>query len=261
VDDAGTRFDSEAAKPARRVVALAPHLAELMHEVGAGDALVGTVRGADWPASVAHLPQVGDAGGIDVERVLALQPDLVLTWGSGNRPSDIARLRALGLRVFVSEPRRLADVPRSLRALGILTGRAEAGEAAARRYEARLQALRRQTSDPVAVFVQIWDRPLMTVNGAHLISQAVQHCGGRNVFHALPALSGSVSREEVLSRRPGAIVVLAPPGRADEWIAGWERFAALGIRPVALDPDLLTRATSRLLLGVEAVCGLLERRA
>ena len=256
LDDRGRPVDANT--PARRVVALAPHLAELMHDVGAGTALVGVVRGADYPAPVAQLPHVGDAAGIDAERVLALRPDLVLAWGSGNRAADIATLESLGLRVYVNEPRALPDVARTLRAVGALTGHASEGERAARRYESALAALRAPASEAVAVFVQIWDRPLMTVSGAHLISQVLQHCGGRNVFAALPGLAGSVSHEDVLRAHPRAILVLAPPERAAEWSAAWERFERLRGRSVSLDPDLVTRATPRLLRGVEAVCAAVQ---
>jgi len=253
VDDRGKAFDG--ATPARRVVALAPHLAELLFHLGAGAALVGAVRGADHPAAAARAPNVGDAAGIDLERVLALRPDLVLAWGSGNRASDLARLEALGLRVFVNEPRVLDDVGRTLRRLGQLTGHARQGEDAALEFETRLAALKAPGGGTVRAFVQIWDRPLMTVSGAHLISQVLNHCGGRNVFAGLPALAGSVSREAVLSARPEAILVLAPPAQARDWIATWSAFEGMNGRAVvALDPDVLTRATPRLLRGVEQVC-------
>ncbi len=254
-DDRGRRFETE--PPARRVVALAPHLAELMHDVGAGEALVGAVRGADYPAPVALLPSVGDAAGIDVERLLALRPDLVLAWGSGNRAADIATVQALGLRVFVNEPRTLQDVARALRTLGAITGHGADGERAARRYESALSALRAPAAVALPVFVQIWDRPLMTVSGAHLISEALQHCGARNVFAQLPGLTASVSREEVLGERPRAILVLAPPGRTAQWTAAWDELASMRGRAVPLDPDLLTRATPRLLEGVKALCAAL----
>jgi len=245
--------------PATRVVALAPHLAELVHDVGAGEALVGVVRGADYPPPVVQLPSVGDAAGIDVERLLALRPDLVLAWGSGNRSADIATLEALGLPVFVNEPRTLQDVARALRTVGAITGHGANGELAARRYESALSALRAPASEPLPVFVQIWDRPLMTVSGTHLISEVLRHCGGRNVFAQLPGLTASVSREEVLSARPRAILVLAPPGQGAQWSSDWDGFASLGGRTVPLDPDLLTRATPRLLKGVEALCSALRR--
>jgi iron complex transport system substrate-binding protein len=253
VDDRGQTFDDAA--PARRIVALAPHLAELLFDVGAGAALVGAVRGADHPAAAARVPNVGDAAGIDLERVLALHPDLVLAWGSGNRASDLSRLEALGLRVFVNEPRVLADVGKTLRRLGRLTGRSRQGERAAAAFDTALAALEATGADAVPAFVQIWDRPLMTVSGAHLISQALHHCGGRNVFAGLPALAGSVSREAVLSARPAAILVLAPPAQAREWVTAWSAFEAMNGRAlVALNPDLLTRPTPRLLRGVEQVC-------
>lgn len=258
-DDRGRTLDAGAA--ARRVVALAPHLAELLHEIGAGTDLVGVVRGADFPEAVKQVAQVGDASGIDLERVLALRPDLVLAWESGNRASDLARLEALGLRLFVSEPRDLSAVPSTLRRLGRLSGREQAGEQAAAAFEARLHVLRARAAAPVPTFVQIWDKPLMTISGEHLISQVLRHCGGDNVFAALPAPAASVALESVLVRDPAVILVLAPPGRAGEWTAAWsrlERLRAVHAHQVtALDPDLLTRATSRLLRGVEAVCRVL----
>lgn len=253
VDDRGKAFDD--ATPARRIVALAPHLAELLFDLGAGAALVGAVRGADHPPAAARTAKVGDAAGIDLERVLALQPDLVLAWGSGNRASDLARLEALGLRVFVNEPRVLADVGTTLRRLGHLSGRARDGENAAVAFETALAALQVPGGSAVPAFVQIWDRPLMSVSGTHLISQALHHCGGRNVFAGLPALVGSVSREAVLSARPALILVLAPPAKAHEWARAWSAFANTNARAVvALDPDVLTRATPRLLRGVEQLC-------
>lgn len=258
-DDRGRTLDAGVA--AQRVVALAPHLAELLHEIGAGSHLVGVVRGADFPEAVKQVAQVGDASGIDLERVLALRPDLVLAWGSGNRASDLVRLEALGLRLFVSEPRDLSAVPSTLRRLGRLSGREQAGEQAAAAFEARLRTLHARAATPVSTFVQIWDRPLMTINGEHLISQVLRHCGGDNVFAALPAPAASVALELVLVQDPAVILVLAPPARAGEWTAAWsrlERLRAVRTQQVtALDPDLLTRATSRLLRGVEAVCRVL----
>ncbi|MCW5622952.1 MAG: ABC transporter substrate-binding protein, partial [Burkholderiales bacterium] len=193
MDDRGKTLDAGVA--ARRVVALSPHLAELLHEIGAGTDLVGVVRGADFPEAVKQVVQVGDASGIDLERVLALRPDLVLAWESGNRASDLARLEAMGLRLFVSEPRDLSAVPSTLRRLGRLSGREQAGEQAAAAFEARLRVLRARATASVPTFVQIWDSPLMTISGEHLISQALHHCGGDNVFAALPALAASVALE------------------------------------------------------------------
>lgn len=268
VDDAGRRLAADA--PPRRIVALAPHLAELVHAAGAGDRLVGTVRGADFPDAVRGLPSVGDAAGIDAERVLALRPDLVLAWTSGNRPADLARLERAGLTVFRSEPRALDDVGATLRRIGKLAGTADAAESAALRYEAALarvappdgvarRAPRGGEKPPPKVFVQIWDRPLMTVNGGHLISRLVSRCGGRNAFADLPVLAGSISLEAVLAADPEVILAAVAPGQEPAAVAAWQRWPQLRAvaagRVHAIDADLVTRATPRILAGVERVCG------
>jgi iron complex transport system substrate-binding protein len=261
-DDAGHTLD--AALPARRIVALAPHLAELVHAAGAGAALVGAVRGSDYPEAVRVVPGVGDAAGIDIERVLGLRPDLVLAWATGNRATDVARLEALGLRVFRSEPRTLEEVASTLRRIGQLAGTAQAADQAARRYE---QALARISAEPQprppAVFIQIWDVPLMTVNGQHLASSLVARCGGRNVFAALPVLAGSVSLEAVLAADPQLIIVTAAPGREQVQLAAWQRWPKLSAVAAgqvhAIDPDLMTRATPRILEGLAQVCGWIRR--
>ena len=258
-DDRGRRV--RLAAPARRIVALAPNLAELTYDAGAGAALAGVVRGSDYPASVARLPTVGDAAGIDLERVLALRPDLVLAWLSGNRASDLERLERLGIPVFGSEPQRLRDVPATLRRLGELAGTQAPAERAALAFEAGLARHSARTQFPaVPVFVQIWDAPLMTVNERHLISDMLSTCGGRNVFADLPTLAGSVSLEAVLAADPAVIIVATGPGQ--DPTAAWRRLPRLRAvqagRVYPIDPDLISRATPRILDGVELVCGWLR---
>lgn len=258
-DDAGHTLHT--VPPAQRIVALAPHLAEIVHDAGAGDRLVGAVRGSDYPAAVRRVPGVGDAAGIDVEKVLALRPDLVLAWASGNRATDVARLEALGLRVFRSEPRTLEHVASTLRRIGRLAGSYLAADAAARRYEAALArvAAPKPEAGVQAVFIQIWDSPLMTVNGQHLASGLVSRCGGRNVFAALPVLAGSVSLESVLTADPQVIIATVAPGREKAVKAAWQRWpnmrAVAAGRVHAIDADLMTRATPRILEGLSLVCG------
>ena len=258
VDDTGHALQAD--PPARRIVALAPNLAELVFDAGAGDRLVGAVRGSDYPPAAAQVAGVGDAAGIDVERVLALRPDLVLAWAGGNRPADVERLETLGLRVYRSEARTLEDVASSLRRIGRLAGTATAAEAAARRYETALAGIlpRSAQRGRPAVFIQIWDKPLMTVNGRHLVSRIVERCGGRNVFADLPVLAGSVSLEAVLAANPDVIVAAVAPGGEAAVAGAWRRWTKVHAvargQVHAIDADLVTRATPRILQGVRSVC-------
>jgi iron complex transport system substrate-binding protein len=259
VDDAGHALVFERAP--QRIISLSPHLTELLFAVGAGPQLVGVDSASDYPPAARKIPRIGDFSRVNLERVLAAKPDLVVAWSEGNRAVDIHQLKRLGLPVLSTDARRLEDVARLLRLLGQATGHAENGEAAAERFSLRLRAMRLghpRRDTPLAVFYQVWDRPLMTVGGSHWISEALALCGGRNVFDDIESASPVVSREAVLLRAPEVVVGGSDaPGLLQQW----QRFAALpAVRNngfVRVDADLLHRPTPRLLDGVEALCAAL----
>lgn len=259
VDDGGHVL--EFGQAPQRVISLSPHLTELLFAVGAGTQLVGVDSASDYPPAARKIPRIGDFSRVNLERVLAAKPDLVVAWSGGNRAVDIHQLKRLGLPVLLTDARRLEDVDRLLRLLGQATGHAENGEAAADRFSRRLRAMRLDQPSrdtPLAVFYQVWDRPLMTVGGSHWISDALVLCGGRNVFDDIASASPVVSREAVLLRAPEAVV----GGRdAPGLLHQWQRFAALPAVKnngfVRVDADLLHRPTPRLLDGVEALCAAL----
>ena len=245
-------------QPAARVISLSPHLAELMYAVGAGDRLVGTVRDSDFPAEAAEIAQIGDAAGLDFERIVHLRPDVVLAWGSGNRSVDVARLRSLGLRVLVMEPQRLKDISRHLRLLGDLTGRIKQAQAAAQAFEQRLDALSARYANraPVRVMFEIWHRPLFTVNANHIISKVLALCAAQNIFANLPRLAGEISVEQVLLLDPDVIVVGSEA--EDAGIRNWTQYsylkAARGGNVFTVSADLITRQTPRIVDAAERIC-------
>ena len=258
-DDRGTLLVLDA--PARRVVTLVPSLSELVYATGGAASLIAVDSSSNYPLAVANLPRIGDAAGLDLERILALHPDLVFGWLSGNKPSDIARLEQLGVKVFLSEPRRLTDIPRTLRVMGTLLGTAGVGEEQARAFERRLQSLHTLAAGAraVSVFFEVWHQPLITVNGQHLISDVLTLCGGSNVFESLPALAPAVSLESVLLADPEVIIATDVPRDA---LAAWNRtprLRAVQRRQIyELHPDLITRATPRVLEGAEKICRWLD---
>jgi len=261
-DDAGTQV--EIAHPARRVIAIAPDLAELVYAAGAGQWLIATVRGADYPPQVAALPSVGDASGLDFERIRQLEPDLVVAWGSGNKPADIARLRAGPVATLVLEPHTLDDVARHIRLVGALAGTRAVAEAAAERFEQGLHRLRKRYAHAgvINVVVQIWQQPLFTVGPAHPLSDALDVCGARNGLADYPLLAGPVPIEDVLTAN--ADVILSVTGLpVAETRARWQRLLSIPGRippkVISMDPDLLTRSGPRLLDGVAQLCGRLDQ--
>lgn len=251
--------------PARRIVTLAPHLAELVYAAGAGDRLVGTVAYSDEPAAARSVTRIGDAFRIDYEQLLALQPDLVLGWPSGNTARTLDRVRALGLRVVGLEPGSLDDIPAHLAAIGALAGTDAVAEPAASRLRDRLARLRQRYGGarPVPVFYQVSGEPLVTVTSAHFIGQALTLCGGANVFGDLPGLTPVVGREAVLATRPAVIFVSEPATGSDPAaLAAWRRWTVLPAvaagRVVPVDPSLMSVPGPRLVTGIERLCAVLE---
>ena len=252
------------AQPAQRIVSLAPSLAELAFAAGAGGRLVGVARYSDYPPEARAVPQVGDAARVDFERVAALKPDLILAWKSGNSPSDFERLERLGYPAFVSEPARLADVARLLRAIGALAGSLPEAERAAAGFERDIAALRARhaKASGVRVFYLIWHRPLLTVNGAHIISDVISLCGGRNVFADVAQLTPNVSIEAVIAAKPEVILGGGSAGGEKEFAARWRASAVEPLNRLPayyVNPDHIQRQTPRIVEGARAVCAALER--
>jgi iron complex transport system substrate-binding protein len=251
-------------KPAARIVSLAPHLTELLYAAGAGSRLVGAVDFSDFPAAARSLPRVGSDARIDLEAVLALRPDLVVAWPNAGSLRTVERLAELGMPVFRSEPRELDDIARTLQRLGRLAGSEPQADAAAAAFSTRAGALRERYAArrPVRVFYQIWDRPLLTVNGAHVISKVIAVCGGENVFAAAPLLVPEVDREAVLRANPEAIVASGSNDAQPQWLEAWRRLpglAAVGRGQLyAIPPDLIQRHTPRILDGAERLCTFLD---
>jgi iron complex transport system substrate-binding protein len=253
------------AQPARRIVSLAPHITELLYAAGAGAALVGAVDYSDYPRPALALPRIGGHDRLDLERILALQPDLAVAWQSGTAGVTVQRLQALGIPVFYSEPRTLEDIPRDLLRLGQLAGTEAVARQAATDFQQGLQNLRARYAGarPVRVFYQIWQRPLMTVNGAHLISDVIRLCGGENIFAGLSSLAPQVGMEAVLAADPEVIIAGGLAQEQPHWREAWRvwpRLAAVrGDHLYYIPPDLMQRHTPRILQGAEQLCARLEQ--
>jgi iron complex transport system substrate-binding protein len=260
-DDAGNSV--ALAQPARRVVSLAPHVTELLFAAGGGERVVGVMNYSDYPEAARRLPLIGSNDQIDIERVLALKPDLLVVWQSGNTARQLEQLRALGIPIFYSEPRALDDVAASLTRFGRLLGTDQAAQAAAQAYRARVAALTARYAQraPVRVFYQIWDKPLFTLNGEHIVSDALRVCGGQNVFAEMKVVAPSVGIEAVLQRDPEAIVGDERQGRG-AGVNLWRPYKGLlAVRRdnlFTLDGERLTRATPRMLDSVQTLCDKLE---
>lgn len=260
-DDTGQPIILE--KPAQRIISLAPYITELLFAAGAGEAIVGVTAFSDYPEAARSLKQVGGGGGLDLEAIMALQPDLVVAWQSGNPRGQVERLQSLGITVFFSEPRRLQDVPATLRRFGRLAGTESAAAVQVDSFNRRYAELHEEYAQrpQVSVFFQIWDQPLMTLNGEHLFSDVVRLCGGENVFNALSALAPQIDVEAVLLANPDVIVIAADDSDSS-LLAAWQRWPQLSAvkqgHVYAIPREQLVRHSPRILDGAERLCELLD---
>jgi vitamin B12 transport system substrate-binding protein len=242
-----------------RVVSLAPSLTETMLDLGAADLLVGVLDGGERPPALVDLPSVGRYGQLQAEALLSLQPDLVLLWPDSVGAAGRAQLKDLAIAQLVVEPRSLEQLARSFIEIGERIGRADQGHRLARRFESGLAALRERHRRPVPlrVFYQVWDRPLYTLGGRQIVSDALRVCGAENVFAELPLPAPQVSVEAVLQRDP-AVILVSEPGQASAW-KDWPQLTAVKKGQVWAVPDRgLERPSFQMLQATERLCRLLD---
>jgi len=244
-----------------RIVSLAPGTTAMLFAAGAGHCLVGTIAHSKEPAAAEKIPVVGDAETLDFENLLALRPTVVVVAVDVVQRARIDRIRTLGIPVYEVHVTSLGQMPASIRALGALTGTQAAAKLEAGKLEQQLAAIaaRYRGRAPVRVLYQIWDQPIYTIGGKHVINDALTLCGASNIFADLSTAAPAVTREAAVLRNPDLILVSAPPAPAEEWRAAWARFPTLNaVRNGRVLPYTDERMDRMGPLVVEATAGLCE---
>lgn len=266
VDDSGRRV--ALARPATRIVTLAPNATELVFAAGGGRSVVGVIKGSDYPPAATRLPIVGDVTSLDLERIVALAPDLVVTW-PWTTPGEVAWLRGHGVAVFEANPSRIAGIADDIERIGVLAGTRSVAGKAATRFRSELAALERAVpaGPPLTVFYQVSASPIFTLGGSQLVSEAIARCGGRNVFASLPVPAAQVGIEAVLAANPQAIVAGTDGAIRPAWLDGWRRWPEIAAvrngNLFVVDANLLHRPGPRFVEGMKDLCRVLAgaRRA
>lgn len=250
---------------AQRIAALSPGATELLFAAGAGEQVVAVVSYSDYPPEAAAIPSVGSSTRMDIEQLLSLRPDLLIGWVTGNPVEQLELLESLGLPVFYLEPHSFEDISLVIERLALLSGNDEIGRNAAENFRQGMQQLRTAYKDaePVDVFYQVWDEPLMTVNDGHFIGQVITLCGGVNVFGDQARQVPRISLESILSRNPEAIVAGGMGEENRDWLDAWERYSDLTAvqrnNLFFVPPSLIQRPTPRLLDGSRIMCDELDK--
>jgi len=262
VDDSGLSVVLK--QPARRIVSLAPHATELLFAAGAGQQVVGVVDFSDYPESAKSITSVGGYQSLDYEKIISLQPDLIVAWKSGNPAGSIEKLKKMGIPVFITEARMLDDIPGLLMRIGGLTDTQKQAQKVIDQYNKHLSLLRQQNKNKkkVSVFYQIWQQPLMTVNSEHLINKIITLCGGVNIFADMAMLSGAVGMEDILIQNPDVIMINGKEKRFKDWGSAWGQWKQLKAvqekQIFKVNPDTMSRHSPRILQGADEVCGILD---
>lgn len=252
-------------QPAKRIIALAPHIVENVYTAGAGEQLIGVVSYSDFPEAAKSLPIVGGYAKTNLEKILQLKPDLVIAWESGNSDASVARIKQLGFPVYVDQPDQLDDVAKSIRDIGVLAGTGDIAEAAAAEYLKQVDRIRVKdlSQQPVSTFYQVWNSPLRTIHGGHIISDAIELCGGRNIYADETAVSPIINIESILERDPEVILASGMSEAQPEWLNDWKDWPSLKAVKSAnlyfVNPDHIQRHTVRILNGIDSICGQLQQ--
>jgi len=247
---------------ATRVVSLAPSLSEIVVELHSADLLVGVLEGGENLPELAGVPSVGRYGQIDMERLLSLKPDLLLLWPGSVPAAQRDQLKRLGIPTYSAEPHGLDELITQIEAIGVQMGRAEQGQQRAQQLRQQLQALRERyhRDQPLRVFYQVWDKPLYTVGGGQIVSDALEVCGARNVFAELSIPAPQVSLESVLLHNP-EVILAGDQIQLDAWKA-WPQVDAVRHERLLLVPDKgLERPSGQMIEATARLCQLLAAKA
>lgn len=259
-DDDGNTITLQ--KPAQRVISLAPHVTELLFAAGGGSHVVGVVSYSDFPEEAKKIPQIGSNREVDLERIMALKPDLIVVWRHGSSERQIDMVRKLGVPLYHSEPVKLEDIPENVARLGQLMGTEKVANPAAAELRQQLAGLRsRYANRPVVrTFYQVWDKPLYTLSGKHIVSDALRLCGGENIFAKLSVTAPVVSVEGVLQENPEAIFATAEKnyGGVNIWKPYGTLLAVRNDNLFTIDGNLMNRSGPRMIAGAAILCEKLE---
>lgn len=247
-------FLVQAAQAKERVISLAPHLTEMMYALNAGDQLVGVMRFSDYPEAAKKLPVIGDAYALNYEQIVATKPTLVLAWKGGTPEKQITKLRSLKLNVEVINTDTHKDIPLSTAIIARKLGIPDASMPVNALFERDLKALATtyRAAKPMKVFYEIWSQPLMTVGSTHPINEAIELCGGTNVFKDITQPVPTVSREALLARKPQLLLSAAGDDVKPQKTAGETLFPKLPHSTI--NGDLISRMGPRFLQGVKQMC-------
>lgn len=246
------------AAPAERVVSLAPHATELAFAAGLGDKLVAVSERSDYPPQAKDIEKVANYQGIKIERIIALQPDLIIAWPSGNPNGELEKLKQFGLNIYYSQTSTLADIADNIEQLSQYAPDPSIGKHNAEQFRQGLTALKAKynTESPVRYFYQLSEQPIITLAQGKWPSEVFAFCGGVNVFEHSAAPYPQVGKEQVILQNPEVMFTSEHAiANGNIWSQWREQLSAVQHQHIwSLKSDWINRPTPRTLKAIEQVC-------
>ncbi len=246
-----------------RVVTLAPNLTEIVYAVGAGDLLVGNTTFCDYPAEAKQVTKVGDTLQPNIERIIALRPEVIFVSTASQLETFTRQLDERGISVFVTDPHDLEGVFKSIRTLGGLLGHEDEATTLVNKLRARAAAVEERVllRPEVKVFYQVSPQPLWTAGQKSWITDLIRRAGGKSVTAEIEGEWIRYSDESALASRPEAIV-MATGGEKMEVAPALQKSPAVKAgRVYGINGDFLSRPGPRLVDGLEQMARALHPEA
>lgn len=251
-------------KFAQRIIALSPHSVEMLFAIGAGDRIVATLEYADYPEEALKILQIGNFAGIQIEKVVELQPDLIVAWKSGNQISELNKLESLGFNMLYSHPQNIEEVKLELLDLGNRTGLNKNAQKVVDEIEQKYQQIKQKylNKSKIKVFYQLWHDPLLTIGPNNWIDSLIQDCHAENLFNDAETPFPAVSLESVLMKNPQVIIIPHHSGSVGAKQEIWKRWpqidAIKNSHLFTINGDLLHRFTPRAIDGLAELCAAID---
>jgi iron complex transport system substrate-binding protein len=250
----------------RRIVALAPNITEIIFALGQEKRLVGVTAFSDYPPEAADIPSVGSYIHLDLERIVALQPDLCFAIKDGNPKEVAGRLEGFGIPVYAVDPRNLESVMETLTRVGELLNAGQQADRIVRDMRTRIRKIDRLVSrieERPRVFFQIGVAPIVSVGSGTFIHELIVRAGGINVAQGVVPYP-RFSREQVISAAPDIIIITSMARVAvfekirQEWLQWPGLPAARNDKIFIQESNLFDRPSPRLVDALELLVKLIH---
>ncbi|MBQ0535344.1 vitamin B12 ABC transporter substrate-binding protein BtuF [Providencia huaxiensis] len=239
----------------QRIISLSPANTELAYAAGLGDSLIAVSAYSDYPEQAKKLEQVSDWQGLNVERIIALKPDLILAWRGGNPQRPLDQLAGFGIPIIYFDPQTIDDVINSVIELAQYSPNPALAQQNVEKMRAKLapyQNKKISNNKPKKVFIQLGTQPLFSAGNHTLQNNIVEFCGGENVFVNSAVQWPQVSREQVLTRKPDVIIMTGSPEQEKVVKEFWH--SQMNIPIIRLNEDWFHRAGPRIINATEQLC-------